>query len=98
MKARRRGGQSQSMPRVEARVTTTMAGGVCRGSASRSGRRTVSTGGAGGMLPRYMHRASRTFLDDYLEGDLPVAEFRRLFSLPNSEYLGLGRCLIALHE
>ena len=53
---------------------------------------------AGCVLPSHMHRASRAFLDDYLEGDLPVAEFRRLFSLPNSDYLGLGSCLVALYE
>ena len=52
----------------------------------------------GCVLPRHMHRASRAFLDDYLAGDLPVAEFRRLFSLPNSDYLGLGSCLVALYE
>ena len=53
---------------------------------------------AGCVLPRRMHRASRVFLDHYIEGDLTVAEFRRLFSLPNSDYLGLGACLIALYE
>ena len=53
---------------------------------------------AGCVLPRRMHRASRAFLDHYIEGDLTVAEFRRLFSLPNSDYLGLGACLIALYE
>ena len=52
----------------------------------------------GCTLPRHMHQASRAFLHDYLEGDLSVSEFRRLFSLPNSDYLGLGRCLVALHE
>ena len=53
---------------------------------------------AGCVLPRRMHRASRVFLDHYIEGDLTVVEFRRLFSLPNSDYLGLGACLIALYE
>ena len=43
---------------------------------------------AGCVLPRRMHRASRVFLDHYIEGDLTVAEFRRLFSLPSSDYLG----------
>ena len=57
-----------------------------------------STVHAGCALPRHTNLASRGFLHDYLEGDPSVAEFRRLFSLPNSEYLGVGRCLVALYE
>ena len=53
---------------------------------------------AGCALPRRMHRASRAFLGDYIAGRLPVSEFRRLFSLPNSDYLELGSCLVPLYE
>ena len=49
-------------------------------------------------LPERLHGASRTVLLHYVEGALPIAEFRRLFSLPNSEYLELGACLSAPHE
>ena len=52
----------------------------------------------GCTLPETLHGASRTVLLHYVEGTLPNAEFRRLFSLPNSEYLALGACLSARHE
>jgi cytohesin len=54
--------------------------------------------GADCVFPRQMHHASRLFLDAYAVGELSLAEFRRQFSLPNSEYLGLGKCLGGLHE
>ena len=53
---------------------------------------------AGCALPEKLHGASRSVLLHYVEGTLPIAEFRRLFSLPNSEYLELGACLSAPHE
>jgi hypothetical protein len=52
----------------------------------------------GCTFPRRMNHASRVFLDDYVQGDLSVPEFRRRFSLPNSDYLALGTCLVELHE
>ena len=58
-------------------------------------RRSTATGC---VLPEKLHGASRTVLLHYVEGTLPTPEFRRLFSLPNSEYLELGACLSAPHE
>lgn len=54
--------------------------------------------GDGCVFPRRMNQASRIFLDNYLEGEMSMAEFRRQFSLPNSEYLDLGKCVVDLHE
>ncbi|MFB3046881.1 MAG: hypothetical protein ACE10A_11325 [Acidiferrobacterales bacterium] len=50
------------------------------------------------VLPRRMNSASRIFLDNYIGGDISIAEFRRWFSMPNSEYLALSTCLQGLHE
>jgi hypothetical protein len=44
-----------------------------------------------------MHQASRLFLDAYVGDDLPVGEFRRRFSLPNSDYVALAACLAELN-
>ncbi|MCZ6731159.1 MAG: hypothetical protein O7B27_01200 [Gammaproteobacteria bacterium] len=45
-----------------------------------------------------MNSASRIFLDNYIGGDISIAEFRRWFSMPNSEDLALSTCLQGLHE
>jgi hypothetical protein len=45
-----------------------------------------------------MNSASRIFLENYVGGDISIAEFRRWFSMPNSEYLALTTCLQGLHE
>ena len=50
------------------------------------------------VLPRRMNSASRIFLDNYIGGDISIAEFRCWFSMPNSEYLALSTCLQGLHE
>jgi ankyrin repeat protein len=45
------------------------------------------------QMPDQMHRASRVVLDNYLNGELGKAEYRRRFSLPNSDYVALAECL-----
>lgn len=45
-------------------------------------------------LPETLHPASRFFLDQVLEGRIGLGQFQRLFSLPNSDYLPLGECLV----
>ena len=40
-----------------------------------------------------MHQASRLFLDAYVGDSLSLEEFRRRFSLPNSDYVALASCL-----
>ena len=47
-------------------------------------------------LPVKMHPVSREFLQYFLEGKLTPAEFLRVFSLPNSDYLPLAECLVRL--
>jgi ankyrin repeat protein len=49
-------------------------------------------------FPPFMHRASRIFLDDYIQGNLSLKEFRRRFSLPNSDYLQIGACVVSLYD
>ena len=49
-------------------------------------------------LPAGLHRASRSVLDAWTVDDLSLAEFRRVFSLPNSGYLPIGECLAALYR
>ena len=48
------------------------------------------------IFPKQMHSTSRQALADYLDGDTPSAEFLRLFTLSNSSYLSLGKCLVNL--
>lgn len=49
-----------------------------------------------GCVPSGLHPVSRQFLDSWLAGDLPTATFRRLFHLPNSDYLDTAQCLVSL--
>jgi hypothetical protein len=49
-----------------------------------------------GCVPGRLHPISRRFLDAWLDGDLATATFRRLFHLPNSDYLEAGQCLVIL--
>ena len=57
------------------------------------------------MLPGYLachppqlHPVSAQILQLFLSGDLPLVEFRRMFSLPNSDYLPVTDCILkALH-
>jgi hypothetical protein len=49
-------------------------------------------------LPPHLHPVSAQILALFLSGDLPVEEFRRMFSLPNSDYLPVTDCILkALH-
>jgi hypothetical protein len=49
-------------------------------------------------LPPHLHPVSAQILGLFLGGDLPLEEFRRLFSLPNSDYLPVTDCILkALH-
>lgn len=46
-------------------------------------------------LPDQLHPVSRDFLDAWLAGDMSTAMFLRFFHLPNSDYLDVGRCILA---
>ena len=46
-------------------------------------------------LPERLHPVSRMFLEHWLQGSLPTAEFLRLFHLPNSDYLPVAQCLLS---
>jgi hypothetical protein len=49
-------------------------------------------------LPPHLHPVSAQILDLFLNGNLPLEEFRRMFSLPNSDYLPVTDCILkALH-
>jgi hypothetical protein len=45
-------------------------------------------------LPEHLHPVSRMFLELWLKGTLPTAEFLRVFHLPNSDYLPVAKCLL----
>lgn len=45
------------------------------------------------IFPERLHPASAFILEQALDGRMIVDEFRRMFSLPNSEYIPLGACL-----
>ena len=45
-------------------------------------------------LPPILHPVSRHILELFLKGWLPEEEFRRLFSLPNSDYLLVSECIL----
>lgn len=46
-------------------------------------------------LPKDLHPVSQTFLEAWLAGDMPTAEFLRWFHMPNSDYLSVAQCLLA---
>ena len=46
--------------------------------------------------PERLHPVSGYFLDLFLHGRLTDHEFQRFFTLPNSGYLPLSRCVIDL--
>ena len=49
-------------------------------------------------LPPHLHPVSAQILQLFLNGDLTLGEFRRMFSLPNSDYLPVTDCILrALH-
>ena len=45
-------------------------------------------------LPSHLHPVSAQILEMFLNGSLPLEEFRRLFSLPNSDYLSVTDCIL----
>ena len=49
-------------------------------------------------LPSHLHPVSAQILYLFLDGSLPISEFRRLFSLPDSDYLPVTDCILhAMH-
>lgn len=47
-------------------------------------------------FPARLHPVSQMFLDAFLQGRLARADFLRFFSLPNSDYIPLGQCLVQM--
>ena len=44
--------------------------------------------------PTSMHPWAAIFLADFIRGDLPMADFMRLFSLVDSDYRALAQCIV----
>jgi len=49
-------------------------------------------------LPERLHPVSRMFLDAWLVGTIGTPTFRRFFHMPNSDYLEVSECLVAVRE
>ena len=49
-------------------------------------------------LPESLHPVSRCILEIWLSGEIPTAEFRRLFQMPNLRYLSVSACLVETRE
>jgi len=47
-------------------------------------------------FPDLLHPVSQMLLDGYLSGNLSAPQFLRAFSLPNSDYVPLGQCLVTV--
>ncbi len=47
-------------------------------------------------LPERLHPVSRMFFDIGLAGDLWTVEFLRWFHMPNSDYLPVSQCILAV--
>lgn len=47
-------------------------------------------------FPARLHPVSQLILESFIEGRLPASEFLRSFSLPNSDYIPLAKCFVAL--
>lgn len=47
-------------------------------------------------LPDHLHPVSRMFLEHWLSGELSTAEFLRWFHMPNSTYLSVAECVLAV--
>ena len=45
-------------------------------------------------LPEHLHPLSQQFLEAWLSGEMPTAEFLRWFHMPNSDYLPVAQCLL----
>lgn len=46
------------------------------------------------QFPDRLHPVSRSIMQSFFDGALSQAEFLRFFSLPNSDYIPLARCLV----
>lgn len=47
-------------------------------------------------LPEQLHPVSRLFLEHWLSGSMSTPEFLRWFHMPNSDYLPVAQCLLAV--
>ena len=47
-------------------------------------------------LPDRLHPVSQMFLETWLAGDMSTAEFLRWFHMPNSDYLPVAQCILAV--
>ena len=47
-------------------------------------------------LPSHLHPTSRAFLEYWYHGAMSTPDFLRWFHMPNSSYLGVGQCVIAV--
>jgi len=47
-------------------------------------------------FPARLHPVSQMFLDAFVAGRMLQADFLRFFSLPNSDYIPLGQCLVQI--
>ncbi|MGF1592132.1 MAG: hypothetical protein ACFCUW_02565 [Kiloniellaceae bacterium] len=47
-------------------------------------------------LPEHLHPVSRNFLEHWLAGNLATDEFLRWFHMPNSAYLTIAECVMAV--
>lgn len=47
-------------------------------------------------LPDRLHPVSKMFLERWLSGEMTTAEFLRWFHMPNSSYLSVAECLLAV--
>ena len=45
-------------------------------------------------FPEHLHPVSQQIMQAFFDGLLNQAEFLRYFSLPNSDYIPLARCLV----
>ncbi len=45
-------------------------------------------------MPPKLHPVSELFLNHYIDGTMSIWEFLRFFSLPNSDYISRGRCIV----
>ncbi len=54
------------------------------------------TPGVLSCLPDRLHPVSEMFLRYWLSGDLTTPEFLRWFHMPNSDYLPVAQCLLAV--
>jgi hypothetical protein len=46
-------------------------------------------------FPERLHPVSAMFLRYFIDGEMAANEFLRFFSLPNSDYIDLGQCIVA---